>query len=312
MTFNPPLFSLENESDWKTHLHEEGYVVINNIISDRERSEYFKQFAIDWNHVSPKFDFEDVKTWGIEHTPMMYGKGQAVFNGFGQSDFMWNLRLSPNIQDIFKRIHKTDDLAVSLDGFSVFLSEKQKSKSWLHIDQNPANTIYSIQGSYNFMKVGEEDAGFLVVPKSHINFNPSVSHKKNWILTGEEFVKQAVKLLIPKNCFTLWNSKLIHSNIGMKKSCKKLSHDKTKNINQINRLTAYITYLPKHLQSINIIEDRKKAYLNSDTTSHWANKCEIKRYPWGFGKRYTERGYNTIISRVDENGKIPEDRLKLI
>ena len=312
MTFNPPTFALENEDDWKAHLREEGYVVIKDIISDTDRSGFLKQFTTDWNHVSPKFDFEDNKTWGIEHTPMMYGKGQAVFNGFGQSDFMWNLRLSPNIIDIFRRIHKTDDLAVSLDGFSVFLSEKQKSKSWLHIDQNPANTAYSIQGSYNFLKVGGDDAGFLVVPKSHINFNPSVSHTKDWILTGDEFVKDAVKLLIPQNCFTLWNSKLIHSNIGMKKSCKKTSPDKTKNTKQINRITSYITFLPKHLQSIKIIEDRKKAYLNSDTTSHWANKCEIKRYPWGFGKRYIERGYNDIKSRLDKYGNIPEDRLKLI
>ena len=41
-------------------------------------------------------------------------------------------------------------------------------------------------------------------------------------------------------------------------------------------------------------KERKEAYKNSKTTSHWANKCEIKRYPWGFGPRYESRGFNTI------------------
>ena len=47
---------------------------------------------------------------------------------------------------------------------SVFLSKEQKSKPWLHIDQNPSNTVYSIQGAYNFMPVRNvNDAGFVIV-----------------------------------------------------------------------------------------------------------------------------------------------------
>ena len=94
---------------------------------------------------------------------MMFGKGMAVFNGFGQSNFMWSLRTNPHIYKIFQEVHQTEDLVVSLDGFSVYLSDKQKSKSWLHIDQNPTNELFSIQGAYNFMPVGEKDAGFVVL-----------------------------------------------------------------------------------------------------------------------------------------------------
>ena len=57
------------------------------------------------------------------------------------------------------------------------LIKKQKSKSWLHIDQNPNNNIYSIQGSYNFMPVNNDDAGFICIPKSHITFSPKIKHK---------------------------------------------------------------------------------------------------------------------------------------
>lgn len=239
-----------------------------------------------------KKTFSDKDTWGIANTPMIYNKGLAVFNGFGQSYFMWSIRLNSNIQKIFKQIHNTEELVVSLDGFSVFLSSKQKSPSWLHIDQNPNNMIYSIQGAYNFFPVDKDDAGFQVVPKSHLEYTPNVKHSKNWIpCPDKELHDKAVKLLIPENCFTLWNSRLIHANVGMSK--KKV---------EFNRLTAYITYLPKLVRPNNILEKRLNAYYNSETTSHWANKCEIKRYLWGL-KQIMRKGDFVISNhrRLMEN-----------
>ena len=56
---------------------------------------------------------------------------------------------------------------------------------------------------------------------------------------------------------------------------------------------------------------RIEAYKDSKTTSHWANKCEIKKYPYGFGKRYESRGYNKISPKLNDK-KIPEDRLYLL
>ena len=84
-----------------------------------------------------------------------------------------------------------------------------------------------------------------------------------------------------------------------------------KNPTHINRVTAYITYLPRTLQTDDIRQERINAYKNSQTTSHWANKCEIKKYPYGFGPMYEYRGYNTITPELS-NGEIPNDRLQLI
>ena len=325
MTYSPPTFTRDQTDDWKKHLDEEGYVVIRNILSPIDHNNIFYTFMKDWGHVSPGFDIADTKTWNIDNCPLIYGKGMGVFNGFGQSDFMWNLRLNKNIIDLYKEIHSTDELVVSMDGFSVFVSEEQQTKSWLHIDQNPCNPIYSIQGAYNHLPIGENDAGFVVVPKSHKTFTPDVSHKRDWIMhdNQEEIKKESVKLLIPGNCFTLWNSKLIHANKGMtkkkkiKKKEKKEKKDKKdkkeeQKIRQFNRLTAYITYLPKILRSEDVLGKRICAYRTSETTSHWANKCELKRYPFGFGKRYKERGFGNIVARLNKDGDIPADRLELI
>ena len=303
--FTPPTFVKTDVDGWKAFLEKEGYVVIKDMIDGPQIEELFDQFKKDWTDVSPKFDFGDKTTWGIENTPMMYNKGVAVFTGFGNSELMWKLRLNSDIQSLFKHIHRTDDLVVSLDGFSVFLSSKQKSNPWLHVDQHPTNPIYSVQGAYNFNAVSADDAGFVVVPGSHNTFvPPPTKTNKDWIIVDPEaFGKVAVKLCIPENCFTFWNSKLIHANTGITKK---------KKTPEFNRLTAYIAYLPKTLRDDATRKQRIQAYLDSQTTSHWANKCQIKRYPWGFGPRFETRGFIPLKASLTDDGKIPEERLKLL
>lgn len=301
MSLKPIVYDIQQQDLWLEHLEKEGYVVIQDILNIEDYNEAFKLFKKDWSYVSPNFDFEDKKTWNIKNTPMMFGKGMAVFNGFGQSDFLWYLRTNKKIQNIFNIIHKTEELVVSLDGFSVFVSNKQKSSPWLHIDQNPRNPIYCIQGSYNFFKVEEKGSGFVVVPKSHKSFLPTVNHNKDWIMCPEkEYIENSTKLLIPENCFTLWNSKCIHANEGM-----------TNKETNFNRLTAYITYLPKNIRTHDILEKKIKSYFNSDTTSHWANKCEVKKYPWGFKKNYEKKGFRHIQPKI-ENNQIPQERYILL
>ena len=303
--FTPEIFNFTE--NWKEHLESEGYVVICNVLEQNVISTGIEHFWKDWNTVSPGFLRNDPSTWSINTAPLMFAKGMAVFNGFGQSDFMWYLRTQKPIIDIFAKIHGTDDLITSFDGFSVFFSKKQKSpKDWWHIDQHPDNPDYTVQGAYNFFPVKEESAGFTVVPRSHITFQPSpTKNKKDWIQIhsnkspeeASEILKPAVKLIIPGNCFVLWNSKTIHANTGM--TCK---NDPGK----IDRLTAYITFIPRSRRTNQAqIEQRKNAYLNGNATSHWPNKVEIKVYPWGFGPTYERRGYKKILPEKD----IPEKRI---
>ena len=108
-------------------------------------------------------------------------------------------------------------------------------------------------------------------------------------------------MLIPENCFVIWNSKLIHANQGMKKGTK-----------GFNRLTSYVTFLPKEFRTEEIRRKRIEAYRNGETTSHWANKCEIKKYPYGFGPNYEKKGFTKIRSKLETDGKIPESRSKFI
>ena len=313
MTFAPPLFSVkDNPRYWRNYLANEGYVVLTDILTSDGQEQLYDTFKKEFTEVSPKFNFQDPSTWTIENTPAMFGKGMAIYNGLGQSDFMWQLRTHPNIQVPFKTLFNTNNLVCSLDGFSIFVSPDQKSKSWLHIDQHPKNDIYSIQASYNMFPVNAEDAGFLVVPKSHKTFKPETKNKADWFVVDQEtFQEKAVKLLIPGNCLTLWNSKLIHANAGMVKP-KKNKGVPLEQPSRINRLTAYVTFLPKSLRPEPIKELREETYKNGKTTSHWSNRCEVKTYPYGFKKLYESRGFNTLVPRLTETGDIPPERLNLL
>ena len=308
--FTPPTFTKDQTEEWSKYLDEEGFVVIRDMLSAEELVTGLELFKKDMATISPKFSFESLENQTISTTPCIFSKGMMVFNGIGQSDSMWFLRTNQKIQSIFKTIHKTDEIVTSLDGASIFVSGEQKSQSWLHIDQNPKNKMYSVQGAFNYLPVkSKDDAGFVVVPKSHKTYTPIVSHSKDWIVCEDQPVDKSVKLLIPENCLTLWNSKTIHANEGMEKSQRGL-----------NRITCYVTFLPKSLRSEETRSKRINAYFISGTTSHWANKCELKQYPYGFKSRYESRGFNKIVPKYDEEltesgsikKKIPADRLELL
>ena len=305
MAFEPPTFSITGDPEaWKNYLANEGYVVLTDILSSEEQVQILETFKQEFALVSPNFNFSDPTSWTIENTPAMFGKGMAIYNGFGQSDFMWKLRTHSNIQAPFKELFKTGDLVTSLDGFSIFVSDKQKSKSWLHIDQNPKNDIFSIQSAYNLFPVGQNDAGFVVVPKSHKSFRPEFKGKADWhVVDQDTFQHQAVKLLIHRNCLTLWNSRLVHANAGMTKNARSET---------INRITAYISFQPKSTRPAKAKEARENTYYNGKTTSHWSNRCEVKTYPFGFKTRYESRGFNALKPRITSDNKIPAERHTLL
>ena len=133
MSYNcitPPTFDVNNYNNWSEFLEHEGYVVIRDILNSEEKNDFFMTFKQDFNTLSPDFNFDDPNTWSIKTYPGMFGKGMCVFNGTGQSNFMWKLRLNSKIQSIYKNIYNTDELITSLDGFSFFFSKKQKTKSF--------------------------------------------------------------------------------------------------------------------------------------------------------------------------------------
>ena len=286
-TFRPKLFESADFENWKRYLDENGFIVLRNILQKETMITYFKLFAKDWKYVSPNFDFHNKETWTPSNSPMMWNKGMVYWNGLSHSDFMWSLRIEPNILDIWQKLHNTKDLVSSFDAFSVYLSNKQKSNSWLHTDQSFESELYSIQGAYNFLPVTENSSGFVVVLKSHKTYQTKKKSKTNFsqIDKDDPHNDKAVKLIIPENCFVLWNSKTIHANRGI--TDKKLIYD-------FNRLTCYLTYFPKSLRTDEIFKKRLNGYKEGITCSHFAVDYKPKQHSYGVKKTYESRNFNFI------------------
>ncbi len=291
--YTPRVFKVEEVDEYKQYLDEHGYVVLGDILEDSVRTHLVEKFWTCWKECSPRFDRHDKSTWNIKNSPMMFAKGMAIFSGLPHCDFAWETRLQQNIKDVFAQIHGTSKLCTSFDGFSVFFTKDQKPPKWLHTDQNPSNTEYCIQGAYNFLPVTESSAGFIVVPGSHKEHR--VTKKPgDWVPVDDD--PRAVKLIIPQNTLVLWNSKTVHANTGMTTSEVRL-----------DRLTCYITYLPKKIRSKEVLERKILAYIGSTGTSHWANRCELKKYPWGFGPNYEARNFTKIVTPVE----VPIERINV-
>ena len=120
MTSEPELFDIEDDGAWKDHLDDHGYVVIKEVLCKDKYYKVYEQFVRDWLYVSPEFSFADKETWTLDRCPIWWEKGMVYSHGFGQSNFQWMLRTDKNIINIWERLHDTDELVVSYDGFSVF------------------------------------------------------------------------------------------------------------------------------------------------------------------------------------------------
>ena len=156
-TYTPQLYSIDDDIAWKTYLDNYGFVVIKDILDDETYTDLFTQFYLDWSNVTPNFNFHDVNTWKPENSPMMQDIGMITGYGLGHAKFQWGLRTNENILNIWRKLHNTNDLVVSYDGFSVFFSPEQQPGVWLHVDQNPKDTLYSIcKESSEELNIGEK------------------------------------------------------------------------------------------------------------------------------------------------------------
>ena len=301
----PEAFAVEDSERWLQHLEDEGFVVLQDIISKEDADLSLEMFKREVSQVSPEFNWEDKESWICGNTPIVWGKSSVVFNGFGQSDSNWNMRINSRTKEAFSYIYQTSELATSFDGISLFLCDTQKSTSWLHQDQRSNDDRLSVQAILNVLPCDEFDAGFICVPKSHLTCKPPPA-SNDWMMLPKDdpHQKLAVKILTPERSLILFNSKTVHANIGMVKNHPKGKH--------INRFSAYTTFVPKQRQTPEVVELRKRGYFEGVSCSHWGDRFEPKKIPFHIRKSYRERGFNDLIPRTLDDGSIPPERLELI
>lgn len=172
-------------------MSEQGFVVISNWLGKEECAKYVDDF---WEIMEiladGVLDRKDPTTQVLSknYPPVLHG---GMIQYVGHSRPQWELR--KHLMPLFQRLWKTDKLKSSFDGFC-FMNGRRNYRdspinSFLHCDQSPTrDQVWSYQGVLTLTDSGENQGGFVVVPRSHLQHRQyfadkgMLDFKKDWYL----------------------------------------------------------------------------------------------------------------------------------
>jgi hypothetical protein len=268
--------------DWKSHLHDHGWVVISEVISEIEHLKMMSHWRADLRALGTGVDLSNAATLTKSRLPGIASIG--IFKdpaaGWAHSRTAYEARRLT--KHIFASLYGTEDLQTSFDGASLFpnwsipeLSKSKTKTSWLHIDQG--STLGSgsmcVQGMLNLMKADAYTGGIVVVDKSHQTkihkmILEHTRNKSNYITLDFHSVEIAnlVKetglslLCAPARSVILWDSRLIHTNhCAMKKP---------EHTNPVLRMNNYICMTPRR-HDVFTVRTRETMLMERRQTNHW-------------------------------------------
>lgn len=325
---HPPRYDITtHKQDFLAYLNKHGYAVVSGVARP-EQIEHCKSLMWDYLESIPNTQVkrDDIKTWGIPGD-WLPSETNGILHGFGfgQCDFMWYLRLLPEVRSVFSAIWETDDLLVSFDGGNVFRPWKYNREwltdgGWYHVDQNgtKADSIgrVCVQGLVTLTDVTEDSGGLVVIPGSHLKHTEMCKRSKVAKSMGDfvpvpvddEILKDGAKLICAQaGDLILWDSRTVHCNTPaltalLGADATNLNGDRIASSDQPWRLirqVGYVCMTPAKMASVEILEKRKDAFVNNISTSHWPHK-------------FVRGGFALPDAVANDPTKIPREQRALI
>lgn len=278
-TLEAPRFDVEDAS-FLDHLKEHGYVVVKDVASPTDRL-----LAEDhlWQFLSKHASFvrDDPTTWNDANFELVGCTGTGIIDGagIGQSDFLWQFRLLPNVRKAFAAIWATNDLLTSFDGANVFRPWQRTEfcfaktlGGWYHVDQGRGKSgLESVQGFVSLFDANASTGGFVVIPGSQKRHGELVRHQ----YTESNYFSPPASdpiLEMPKKMITccagdlvLWDSRCLHCSAPARVAAVQVSSGPPR----LLRAVAYMCMTPKAKASEEVLKQRREAYASRLTTSHW-------------------------------------------
>ncbi|GLI76566.1 hypothetical protein PoHVEF18_004839 [Penicillium ochrochloron] len=265
--------------DWRDDLHEKGYVVLKNVVSE-ERALYYHQKMIDWlGSFDNGFDIKDRSTWTEENLPWSFKNGMYLNYCAAHERYIWEARQEASVLDAFAKIWGTDELISSYDTINITLPNAASMGGvtpWPHVDQAPERQgMQCIQGFLNLSESGPKDGGLVVMEGSaplfekffkefppdrtkgplaalHYDFYPFEDKDLKWY---ESHGCKIVKVCAEPGDLVLWDSRQMHYAV----------YPET----DLIRTVIYTCYTPAAWISEEDREKKKEIFQNWETTTHW-------------------------------------------
>lgn len=275
-------FHLEDLA-WLAHLDEHGYAVVCDVVHAAERSvaeDLLWQFLVE----DAGMERNEVPTWSDANFARVGCIGTGIIDGagIGQSDFLWYLRTLPAVRHVFAAIWgvAAEELLTSFDAANVFrpwqnpdLSISRTSGGWYHVDQGLCcgHARQSVQGFVSLLDADSSTGGLVVVPGSHTRHGQLVQNmasEGNFMSVPPSHpILELPKRLVSCRAgdLVLWDSRCVHCNAPGRLPDPAAPLPPM----QLIRAVAYICMTPRTKASEEVLGQRREAYRDRVTTSHW-------------------------------------------
>ena len=277
-----PRFAVDGGlADAMEYLDAHGYVVIAGVASEAELE---TSMGLLWDFlegIGSGLQRGDVSTWGGQNWPADPLTGILGYYGIGQSKFQWFIRGLPAVKEVFTKIWQTDDLLVSFDGCGLFRPVAQESRwktasGWFHVDQNglAKKGRHCVQGLVALTPANPRTGGLCVIPGSHRHFD-RIAQKQR---PARDFVPIAVDdpvlqeggrlVCCEAGDLLLWDSRTVHCNTpALEEPRLEPSQPPA-----LQRAASYICMTPRSRATKEVLAQRREAYLQNITTTHWPHE----------------------------------------
>jgi len=202
-----------NPDEWREHIMTYGYVVVPNALPAENL-----EATIDdiWKHTGASPD--DPETWYRPEVIRPVGMVEMY-----QYQSMWNNRQHPRVYDIFRAIHRTDKLSVSIDrvGLKPPVDARHPEydhKGMIHWDTDMArypDIPFHVQGVLALTDTEPEMGGFQCVPETYQHLEEFLATQSPEQIASRNPDYSAYPVTKPRLAagdLLIWTSLLLHGN----------------------------------------------------------------------------------------------------
>lgn len=280
--------------DHVTHLQEQGYCIIENVLTPEECASTQAAFDSFLIGLGTGLTKDALSTGNVKSTQLPYNLHGIIEYPRMVGPEVMNIRFNRNVNKIFSALWDVapKDLVTSEDRACYMPRAKEAPpayRPWLHIDQgNTMPGLQCVQGVVTACDVSDNGGTLVVVPGSHLHHDHlTVEADAYWEKTtgkkqksaANRFVRipetlmtwlQEKHQLVPKmirpikaGTMILWDSRTIHCNVQTMAE---------------ERMVVYTCQVPRKWAAEakgKQLEKKQKAFLAARNTSHWPHYVKM-------------------------------------
>jgi hypothetical protein len=203
----------QSPAEWRDHLMRHGYVIVHHAVPEKNLRAVVDDI---WKHTGA--DPNDPETWYRRDVIRPVGMVEMY-----HYQSMWNNRQHPHLYDIFRAIHRTDELAVSLDRVGLKPPDNTNHpeydhKGMIHWDTDMTkypDIPFHVQGVLALTDTEPDMGGFQCIPETYQHLQEFLKtqtrekiESRNPDYTGYSITRPR----LAAGDLLIWTSLLLHGN----------------------------------------------------------------------------------------------------